>query len=276
MDVKILERDGKSIRFVLGGAATPITNALRRIIIAEVPSMAIDDVIIVENSSVMYDEVLAHRLGLVPLKTDLDNYVLPEECECHSELGCSRCRVTLTLEAEATDSLRTVYSGELKSENPEVVPVSDGIPIVRLAPGQRIRVEAYARLGRGTTHAKWQPVSACTFKHLPRFQIDRNNCDACAACVDACHRFVVKVADTGRLEVVDPIDCDLCKNCVKACPKIPAAINIAKAEDAFVFYVETTSALPPERVVVEATKILRKKSEEFIEHVSKLEPVASP
>src|SRR5512136_936408 len=102
-------------------------NALRRIVLAEVPSMAIDEVVMIENSSILQDEMIAHRLGLVPLKTDLEGYNLPEDCECKSEFGCPQCRVTLTLNAEARDGTRTVYSGEIVSENEEIVPVSDKI-----------------------------------------------------------------------------------------------------------------------------------------------------
>ena len=122
--------------------------------------MAIDDVVILENSSVMFDELVAHRLGLIPLKTDLNRYNLPEDCDCKSALGCSKCRVLLVLDAEATDRVRTITSGDLVSEDPESRPISDSIPIVKLAPGQKVKLEAYARLGRGSEHAKWQPTSA--------------------------------------------------------------------------------------------------------------------
>ncbi|MFQ6075951.1 MAG: DNA-directed RNA polymerase subunit D [Candidatus Bathyarchaeia archaeon] len=274
MEVVVLEGDESSIRFVLKGIDTPLANALRRIMIAEVPSMAIDDVIIIENSSPMYDEVLAHRLGHIPLKTDLDTYVLPEKCECQSELGCSLCRVILTLVAEASDAIRVVYSGDLMSEDPKTVPVSDKIPIVKLAPGQEVRLEAYARLGYGRIHAKWQPVSASTYKYVPAFHIDHEKCDGCESCVMACPRGVLGVKG-GRLEVVDPEECTTCKTCEKACPEDPPAIKVGWLNNAFVFYVETTGALPPERVVVEATRILREKVDEFIGQFSKLRQVAS-
>ena len=71
------------------------------IALAEVPCMAIEEVVMIENSSILQDEIIAHRLGLTPLKTDLDAYSTPEECECKSEFGCPTCRVTLTLDAEA-------------------------------------------------------------------------------------------------------------------------------------------------------------------------------
>jgi DNA-directed RNA polymerase subunit D len=122
--------------------------------------MAIDDVVILENSSVLYDEILSHRLGMVPLKTDLERYVLPEKCDCGNPLGCQKCRVLLVLDATAHDKPRTVYSGDLVSEDREIAPISASIPIVKLAQGQSVKLEAYARLGRGKEHAKWQPATS--------------------------------------------------------------------------------------------------------------------
>ncbi len=164
MDIKVLSREQDTLRFVLSDVSPAFANAIRRIILAEVPVMAIDDVMILENSSVMYDEILAHRLGLIPVTTD-PTYNLPEECTCKSELGCEKCRASLSLEIEASDPVEVVYTSNLKPENPEVKPVSDKIPIVKLAQGQRVKLEAYARLGRGRDHAKWQPASACTYSY---------------------------------------------------------------------------------------------------------------
>jgi len=166
--IEVLEKNDTNLRIVVRDADVPLMNALRRLALAEVPCMAIEEVVMIENSSILQDEIIAHRLGLTPLKTDLDAYSLPEECECKSEFGCSQCRVTLTLDAEAKDGTRTVYSGEIVSENEEVVPVSDKIPIVKLAKNQKLKLEAYARLGRGKTHAKWQPVSMCAYKYYPK------------------------------------------------------------------------------------------------------------
>ena len=167
MDIKVLSREQDILRFVLSDVSPAFANAIRRIILAEVPVMAIDDVMILENNSVMYDEILAHRLGLIPVTTD-QTYNLPEECTCKSELGCEKCRATLSLEIEASDRAEVVYTSSLKPENPEVKPVSDKIPIIKLAQGQRLKLEAYAKLGRGRDHAKWQPASACTYSYDPK------------------------------------------------------------------------------------------------------------
>ena len=168
MKIEVLEKNDTNLRIIVRDADVPLMNALRRIALAEVPCMAIEEVVMIENSSILQDEMIAHRLGLTPLKTDLDAYNLPEECECKSEFGCPQCRVTLTLDAEAKEGTRTVYSGELVSENPEIVPVSDKIPIIKLAKGQKLKLEAYARLGRGKTPRKMAACFRVRIQVLPK------------------------------------------------------------------------------------------------------------
>lgn len=262
VEMKVLEKDDKNMRLLIRDVDVPYMNALRRIILSEVPCMAVDEVVMLENSSVMQDETIAHRLGLVPLKTDLDSYSLPEECECKSEFGCNLCRVTLTLDVEAKEGTRTVYSGELTSENKDVVPVSDKIPVVKLAKEQRLRLEAYARLGKGKNHAKWQPVSMCAYKYYPKIEISSKNCGVCGKCVEICPKRVLANKDK-KIEVVDLLACTLCQDCVDACSKDKPAIKVSWEENAFIFGLESTGALPPERIMAEAIKILDKQLKEF-------------
>lgn len=153
----------------LKGVPIQYANALRRICLSGIPTFAVDDVIIIENSSVLPDEGVAHRLAMMPLRTDLERFVEPSACDCHSELGCSRCRVLLMLDSGSTDATRTITSVEISSEDEIVKPVSPNIPIVALAPSQKLKVEAYARLGRGSDHAKWNSatVSALTSTNNP-------------------------------------------------------------------------------------------------------------
>ncbi|MEM3736957.1 MAG: DNA-directed RNA polymerase subunit D [Candidatus Bathyarchaeia archaeon] len=266
MEVKIIEKTENSIRFILAGSTPAFANALRRIMISEVPSMAIDDVFFYDNKSALDDETIAHRLGLIPLKTDLDTYVLPEACECKSETGCNRCRTLITLEAEAEGSMKTVYSGDLKSEDPDVTPVSPRIPIVKLASGQKIKLEAYSRLGTGKQHAKWQPTSACAYKYLPVIEINKSTCDACGKCVEACPKRVLGFRDN-KIMVIDLLACTLCMECVKKCPMKPPAIEVYGDDTSFVFYVETTGALPVEKIIYHAVKILIEGAEKFVKEV---------
>ena len=138
----VITKDSEKIALKLKGVPLQYANALRRVCLNGVPVFAIDTVDIIENTSVLPDEGLAHRLGLIPLKTDLSKY---NESD----------KILLVLDSGESGETRTVLSGELSSEDESVKPVSEKVPIVQLAPGQKIKVECYARLGRGTEHAKW-------------------------------------------------------------------------------------------------------------------------
>ena len=141
--IQVLTSDEKKISIKLKGVTLQYANALRRICLNGVPIYAIDTVDIIENSSVLADEGITHRLGLIPLKTDL------------SRSDESDSRIMLTLDSGDTETCRIVTSAELSSDDKVVKPSSDKIPIVQLAPGQKIKFEAYAKLGKGTEHAKW-------------------------------------------------------------------------------------------------------------------------
>ncbi|HLC09495.1 MAG TPA: DNA-directed RNA polymerase subunit D [Nitrosopumilaceae archaeon] len=157
--LEIVEQSEKRIVVKLKNVPLQYANALRRVCLTGVPVFAIDDVVIIENSSVLADEGIAHRLAMTPLKTDLTRFVEPSNCDCHSEVGCPHCRVMLMIDADSADTTRTITSAELTSEDDVVKPISDKIPIVELAPGQKLKLEAYARLGRGTEHAKWNSAN---------------------------------------------------------------------------------------------------------------------
>jgi DNA-directed RNA polymerase subunit D len=142
--IQVLTSDEKKISIKLKGVTLQYANALRRICLNGVPIYAIDTVDMIENSSVLADEGITHRLGLIPLKTDL------------SRSDESDSRIMLTLDSgDDTETGRIVTSAELSSDDKVVKPSSDQIPIIHLAPGQKLKFEAYARLGRGTEHAKW-------------------------------------------------------------------------------------------------------------------------
>lgn len=162
--IEVIEKSDQRIVVKFNNIPRQYVNSLRRLAISEVPTLAIDDVVILENSSVMHDEAVAHRLGLIPLRTDPGRFVMPHECDCKSTLGCSKCRVLLVLDAEANEKTKVVTSGEMVSEDELVKPVSKDIPIIVLAPNQKLKFEAYARLGIGKDHAKWQPTAAAVVK----------------------------------------------------------------------------------------------------------------
>jgi len=145
--IEIISKDAKKISVKLKGIPLQHANALRRICLNGVPIFAIDTVDVIENSSVLADEGIAHRLGMIPLHSDL------------SKSDESDSRVALVLDSGETETSRTVTSAELISQDDIVKPISDKIPIIELAPGQKLKIESYAKLGRGTEHAKWNSAN---------------------------------------------------------------------------------------------------------------------
>jgi len=166
--LEVISKDNRKISVKLKGVPLQYANALRRICLNGIPIFAIDTIDIIENSSVLPDEGLAHRLGLIPLKTDLSRFNEPSKCDCQSESGCSNCRVMLVLDSGNSDVTRTIFSDELSSEDDSIKPISDKISIVQLTQGQRIKVECYARLGRGTEHAKWNSANISTLTNTDK------------------------------------------------------------------------------------------------------------
>jgi len=152
LSLNIISQDEQKVSVKLKGIPLQYANALRRLCLNGVPIYAIDTVDILMNSSVLADEGVAHRLGLIPLKTDLSAVQQDNESD----------KIMYTLDSGETTETRTVLSGELKSQDDMIKPISDNIPIVTLAPGQRLQLEAYARLGRGTEHAKWNSANIST------------------------------------------------------------------------------------------------------------------
>lgn len=258
MEIQLLEKRDNELRFIIKGVSTAFVNTLRRTAIAEVPAMAIEDVVILANSSVLFDEIIAHRLGLIPLTTPKEGYVMPKDCECRGS-GCSKCQVRLYLDIKAEYPM-VVYSENLLSDDPNVRPVYGNIPIVKLEEGQSLVLEAYAQLGLGKDHAKWQPVSACAYKYHPIIDVRTDLCDGCGKCVEACAKSVLEL--DGKVKVIDALKCTLCGDCVEVCPR--GAIEVDKVDNSFVFYLETTGTMSPEDVLIKAADVLIDKAKCFV------------
>jgi len=152
LSLNIISQNDEKVSVKLKGIPLQYANALRRICLNGVPIYAVDTVDVLINSSVLADEGIAHRLGLIPIKTELSAVQQNNESD----------KIMFTLDSGETNETRTVLSGELKSQDETVKPTSDNIPIITLAPGQRLKIEAYVRLGRGTEHAKWNSANIST------------------------------------------------------------------------------------------------------------------
>jgi len=152
LSLEITNENEQKVSVKIKGVPLQYANALRRICLNGVPIYAVESIDVLDNSSVLADEGIAHRVGLIPLKTDLSA----------SKEGNENDKIMLTLDSGFSDETRTILSGDLKSQDDSVVPTSNDIPIVTLAPGQSIKFEAYARLGKGTEHARWNSANVAT------------------------------------------------------------------------------------------------------------------
>lgn len=260
MKIEILEREGPRIKFLIEGIKPSFASALRRIMISEIPTMAIEWVDFKKNDSALNDEIIANRLGQIPLTFDKRAYNLPEECKCEGK-GCSRCQVKLVLKKKGPC---TVYSGDLKSTAKDVKPVFDKIPIVELLEGQEIQFEAIAQLGIGRVHAKWQGA-VVGYKNLPKIVILKPRDPK--GLVESCPRHVLKLSGK-KIEVVNPLECTLCMSCVEFDPD---GISVEGVEDSFIFNVESVCGRSVEDVVMTAAEILEKKINEFEKELKKMD-----
>ncbi|EDQ91899.1 uncharacterized protein MONBRDRAFT_31337 [Monosiga brevicollis MX1] len=178
--IEVTEHNHDEITFVLKSCDLALANSFRRVMIAEVPTMAIDAVHIAKNTSVLHDEFLAHRLGLIPLTSEAaDKFYYPRDCTL-CEMGCDHCQVMLTLDVEGhteepthvtTDDLISQAAGDFMAVKPisarEESNIRNPIVICKLAKGQRIQLTAFAKKGFGKEHAKWCPTAGIAFEYDP-------------------------------------------------------------------------------------------------------------
>ncbi len=252
--LEFLEESEFKIKFKLLNATPALANSFRRAMKSLVPTMAVDYVDFYVNSSYLYDEIIAHRIGLLPIKTDLNKYNFQDKCVCGGE-GCPNCQISFRLNVEGP---RIVYSGDFISDDPEIHFVFGDIPVLELYEGQQLMIEAIARLGTGKEHAKFQPVSVCSYKIIPKISISEN-CNRCLSCVDICPRNVLKL-ENNRIEVSNILNCSLCCECEKVCEI--GAIRVEETNN-FLFTVESTGALPIRVIMSKALEILKEKAMEM-------------
>ena len=241
------------VKFKLTDSTAAFANALRRTLMAEIPVMAIEDVDIYENTSALFDEYIAHRLGLVPLTTDLKSYKMPSEC-CGG--NCAKCSVILSLDEKGPGM---VYSKDLKSKDKAVKPVEGKIPIMKLTEGQKLRLEAKAVLGKGEYHMKHQ-AALVTYKMMPIVEVTKS-CDACKRCIDACPKSILEIKDK-KLKIADPDSCIECQECVEMCGE-KGGIKVSHDNSTFLFRIESFGALEPKAILKKGLEMLEEKADEF-------------
>lgn len=306
------------MRFTLSDTDVSMANTLRRIMIAEVPTLAIDLVEFHENSTVLNDEYIAHRLGLIPIKYqdpqtlrggDCNGpFLSHRECVCYER--CRRCSVEFELDvdfdqengkrAEAERMLPiTVTSRDLKSNNDSVMPAhflseeeqdeaqDEGISIVKIGPGQHLKLKAIARMGIAKEHAKWSPVAVATYRFWPDIEFNEEQLatltlDQKQELVDACPDRILQLDETtGKLSAIENAhefatfteDLRLTQESMKKRPEDDDFVTITQATDRFIFSVETTGSMDAEVIFMSALRVLKDRLNDLAMQVINLKDV---
>ena len=258
MKVRMLNKTENRLVFVLDDATPAFANTLRRIMISEIPVLAIDQISVSENTSILFDEIISHRLGLVPLVFDPKKFNFSSDCVCKGK-GCPSCEVMFALEKTGP---ALVYSGDLKSANKGVEPSDPKFVVAELLAEQTLKLDAVARLGRGLQHAKWQAANA-SYGYFPELEVTNQEKFA---------KYIKKVPEglfatkAGKVVLGDLTKLDF----YKKCEEDSDAMKITVDETKFVFTVESVSGLEPEYIVTAAAKLLEEKASEFKKELAEL------
>lgn len=287
VEIKELKED--YMEFMLTNTDLSVANSLRRVMIAEVPVLAIDLVEIVENSTPLHDEFLAHRLGMVPIRHKMGHkspMLYGRDCYC--EDVCARCAVTLMLDVKLDQDSPTpqinITSNDLKSNNEDVEAVNfsndderssshdEGVRIVTIRKGQQLKVRCVAKLGTGKEHAKWNPTCTVAMQQEPDIRLNHSRLgelkeEEKEKFVECCPVKVYEYNEAKQeVSVDDKFKCFMCEECTKMSkelkgdnPDAEDVVDIGIVRERFLFKLETTGALKPEELVFSALEVLENK-----------------
>lgn len=298
--IEVLALSTHEIKFILSNTDTSVANALRRIMIAEVPTLSIDLVEFHENTTVLNDEYIAHRLGLIPLRYQPQDTLVGGDCteaftahyDCVCYEHCNRCSVEFELDVsykvtgeEDVLAPLTVTSKDLISNNEFVQPAhflsqeesdeaqDEGIAIVKMGPGQKLKLKAVARRGISKEHAKWCGVAVATYRFWPDIHINEEQMatltmDQKQELVAACPDQVLELDEvTGEIKAVENAwdictyteDLKFAQEAMKKRPEDEDFVSVTQSTDKFIFSVETTGAMDAEQVLRSTLKVLKER-----------------
>ncbi|MCK9568342.1 DNA-directed RNA polymerase subunit D [Candidatus Pacearchaeota archaeon] len=240
--MKLIEKKKNQITFT-AELDESLANAIRRYL-DQIPILAIDEVEISKNDSALYDETVAHRLGVVPLKMVKGMNEKAEE------------QLALVVKKEGF-----VYSEELKGK---VSPVYGKIPITLLKKGQELEILATARLGKGNKHAKFSP-GLMFYRNAMKLKIDK---DCLKEVANICPKNILK-SENGKVVIVDENKCDACEACVEFCKKKGKNSIELTSTSELMITVESFGQMDEEEMFKQSIEVLKEDLKEVAKKISK-------
>ena len=264
METRLLQKnkDNTTASLILKGTSYVYLNLFRRIIADFVPTMAIETVELKKNSSLLYDEIIAHRLGLLVLKTKLKGYNETNKCPCKGE-GCSRCQLKLTLKAKGPC---TVYASDIKSKDPKVKPVHPKTPVVRLLSDQEIDLIATAQLGCGYEHSKWSP-GLVYYRHKPLINV--KDVKKAEELVKSCPANIYELKNNKlSINKDNLLECHLCNACIDLIKE--EGLSVKESESDFIFNIESWGSLNTKEIILKSVEVINEQLDDFTKELKKI------
>ncbi|MDD4308044.1 MAG: DNA-directed RNA polymerase subunit D [Thermoplasmata archaeon] len=283
MKIEKAQVSGNKATVIFSEVEPHMINAFRRSLTVDVPKMAIDQIEIhlgaisdengrtYESTTPLFDEIIAHRLGMVPVPTDCDelmkgNLRMKADCDC-SDVGCSKCQIMFSLNRRGPC---TVYSKDLEPLGDEKLkPTDQNIPIVKLTADEGILIYATAHLGTGKTHARWQAVHAAGYRPIPNITIHQDKVKDPERIAGNCPRDVFEV-NKKVLKVKDLDACILCRTCEHEDLGGIGAVTVDAKTDRYIFRFETDGSVDPKTAILYTLDRLTEKFTDFEKDLSEL------
>ena len=278
MQIEIVEMEDTRAKFILKNSSPAMANALRRTMLQDIPKMAIDKVDFhlgpimqddkeYESVTSLFDEIISHRLGLVPVPTT-DQFTFQKDCSCGG-VGCPGCSIMYSLNKVGPG---TVLSGDLLPLGDSTLKVKDEfIPIVELTDSQAVLIYATAVMGTAKQHVKWQAAFGVGYSYMPAIEID-----AAKAADSDVRDYAVKTypglfkAEDGKLVVDDIYRASRYGKAIQQDPVLQDVVSIDWDDSNFIFKFETDGSLTAQQVLDKAVEILEATASEFTAAVEAL------
>ncbi|XP_066474611.1 DNA-directed RNA polymerases I and III subunit RPAC1 isoform X2 [Tiliqua scincoides] len=291
--VDLVHMDENTLEFDMVGIDAAIANAFRRILLAEVPTMAVEKVFVFNNTSIVQDEILAHRLGLIPIHADprLFEYKSEDDCDEINTLQFQlkiKCSKNPQAAKESSDPNELFINHKVYSKHMEWVPlgsqadnlnanfrpVHDDILIAQLRPGQEIDVLMHCVKGIGKDHAKFSPVATASYRLLPEITLLQPIEGEVAERLKKCFSSgVIEIQEIKGKKVARVANArlDTFSREIFRHDDLKSLVRLARVRDHYIFSVESTGVLPPDVLVSEAIKVLMGKCQRFLEELKSIQ-----
>ena len=278
MQIEIVEMEDRKAKFILRNSSPAMANALRRTMLQDIPKMAIDKVEFhlgpimqddkeYESVTSLFDEIIAHRLGLIPVPTT-DQFTFQKDCSCGG-VGCPGCTIMYSLNKVGPG---TVLSGDLMPLGDSTLKVKDEfIPIVELTDSQAVLIYATAVMGTAKQHVKWQAAFGVGYSYMPAIEID-----AAKAADSDVRDYAVKSypglfkVEDGKLVVDDIYRASRYGKAIQQDSVLQDVVSIDWDDSNFIFKYETDGSLTAQQVLDKAVGILEATASEFTAAVEAL------